>query len=398
MDYQVQQQREWERMRNYLDKNLDTQPGKLEAQRIVQEKKDKQLFDFQDRCESNIQELFQIVGALKSQQESQSTLKSLAIIKDEVKKLPQNLEPSEKQLKINNIEENHYIDKLDKFNKQNTQRIVEEFQLIDKKLKQLYDKSIKDLNDEIDDYDPNSYDDFMRQANNLKEYDLINQKYQDLVIQVNGSKRHFLYELNKLEQKHEKGENLTQKVFLEMNQANKIHRIKQDANLNEQYGHQIENLSKAIQQNNQYLVSSLKDTQDQLLRVKSILDPKNEIKSQINIESQKQNYVEENLNLKQIQKNINQNTNQKKQDKNIQDIHKQINENYLKANSNNTLKKSLKNKENLQKIQKSDSNQNLYNTRFDPNTLIQNKSQQPKYQNPLYNRQKPPNNFLQSLN
>jgi hypothetical protein len=206
-------------------------------------------FEFiREKYDKDIDNLCREIGIIRSEMDLINDEKRQSKMSPFLTGLPKDVEPGEKKIKINNIEQALNIHELEKFNKDNTQRIMYELHAFDDKLDNLRNmavtlksKSKADKSNTITNEEWNKLRDDM---------DLVYERYINLKYQIEGAKKKYLFDMRKIEDKMEKINQIKKEAAEEMISNPKTKRlIPQEMLVIEGFPEKIKNLMESINKN-----------------------------------------------------------------------------------------------------------------------------------------------------
>mmetsp|Transcript_76412 Transcript_76412/g.88840 ORF Transcript_76412/g.88840 Transcript_76412/m.88840 type:complete len:513 (+) Transcript_76412:104-1642(+) len=181
--------------------------------------KNQQHFEFfRDKYDKDIENLYREFGILRSEMDLYYDEKRHTKVSQLLEKLPDDLIPAEKRLKVNNIDQTINIQELDKFNRNNTQRIMYELLALDEKIDDVQNemnklnyqihkppvvKENKDKKGQLTEEE--KYEDEDSQEDEFKDQKtLLKQYYHNMKYQIEGARKKSLFDMKRIEEKMEK--------------------------------------------------------------------------------------------------------------------------------------------------------------------------------------------------
>jgi len=239
----------YERSQNYEEYMQENARPKVwkEIQDVISNTFQTHLNVLREKYDRDLDILYREYGIIRSELDIQSEEKRQAKMAPHIQSLPKDAAPTEKKIKVNNVEQALNIHELEKFNKENTQRIMYELQAFDEKLDNLRNKYANfmksrggkpgaDLGDEL---------------NKIKEeMDIVHDKYISLKYQVEGAKQKYFFDMRKIEDKMDKLMQIKREASDELSANSKLKRIvPQELQVIDTFPEKIKILMESIQMN-----------------------------------------------------------------------------------------------------------------------------------------------------
>jgi len=216
---------------------------------LVTLKNREQLEYFKDKYNRDIDNLYSEFGIIRSEMDLINEEKRQQKITALLATLPKDVTLAEKKIKINNIEQTLNINELEKFNKENTQRIMYELQAFDEKLDSLKEviSNIKSKHKSL--HDP-KLGNLPEMINLREDMEVINERYLNIKYQIEGAKKKYLFDMRKIEDKMEKLEQIKKESIEELEVNPKSKRIiPQELKVIEEFPEKLKELMGSINKN-----------------------------------------------------------------------------------------------------------------------------------------------------
>jgi len=238
-----------EKMTEFIQAN-SKQKLMEEMQDLISHKLQEHFEFLREKYDKDIDNLYREVGILRSEMDLINDEKRQQKMNPYLQALPKDVEPGEKKIKINNIEQALNVHELDKFNKDNTQRIMYELQAFDDKLDNLRNQVVA-LKAKNKSSDKASSSLNTEELNKMKDdMDLVFERYINLKYQIEGAKKKYLFDMRKIEDKMEKILQIKKEAAEEMISNPKTKRlIPQEMIVIEGFPDKIKNLMESINKN-----------------------------------------------------------------------------------------------------------------------------------------------------
>jgi len=174
--------------------------GEIKA--VVGRKFEEHFQKFREKHHKDIEGLYREFGMLRLEMDMMEEDRRDEEIKGYFQAHPEGLTPSEKKVRVNNLEQSVYIHDLDKFNKDNTQRLMYQLQEFDENLEQLKSKyyNYKTKTQGSDPSTPDAQEEWNKL---LDEMEIAGETYTSLKYQIEGAKKKYFFDMRRIEEKME---------------------------------------------------------------------------------------------------------------------------------------------------------------------------------------------------